>query len=479
MGSFLIMLLPLLVMPLVGQVTARYALAFDVPRYPLSRLRLLSSIAVYLSMGASAIWWSTPGIHGTWALATLALFASSLETNARLADMPLTVRRWWPSYAVVAIALSVWVGVTFPHPLALALWATLAFLTQGASMVLLWTSPWRKSPAVALMMAGYAAGILAVVAGPWVTRHPQPLLVDLILVLIALSAILMAMGMLSFVLERTAQRLKTTQERISVEIDERTAELRAANLRLQELDRLKDQILSTVSHELRTPLATICGYGEFLDDEIAGPLGEGNREYVHNIMEAAQVVSHKVDDLLDLAGISAGNFRFEFAPFRYDELLRQLGNLMHPILARRSQTLRLQHPDEIQMVGDYRRLQQVLVNLIQNASKFSPEGSVIEVNVEVDAAGITTRVVDRGIGIPPEQLSRIFEAFYQVDSHSTRVHGGIGMGLAIVRSMIEAHRGLIEVHSCEHEGSTFLFWLPFLPFEERRGTTAQLPDSSP
>ncbi|HEY9855876.1 MAG TPA: HAMP domain-containing sensor histidine kinase [Stenomitos sp.] len=478
MGNYLIMLLPILVLLIASRVVARYGAEFDVPEYPVSRLRLMSSVAVYLSLGATALWWDQPGIHATWSLATLGLFAFSHEANLRLVDSPFTWRRWWLPYAVAALSLAAWIGATHPNPLALGVWAVWAVLMQAASIGVLVTSHLRSSPAVLIIVSAYVAGLLVEVATPWVVLRPSHHMVELMLVLVALSAILMAMGMLCFVLERTAQRLTVTQGRISVEIDERTAELRAANARLQELDRLKDQILSTVSHELRTPLATIRGYGEFLEDEIAGPLSEGNREFVGNILEATQVVSHKVDDLLDLAGISAGNFRFEFMPFRYDELLRQLGSLMHPILARRSQALRLQHPDDIQLVGDRRRIQQVLVNLVQNASKFSPDGTTIEVHVAVGADGITTQVMDQGIGIPPEQLSRIFEAFYQVDSHSTRVHGGIGMGLAIVRSMIEAHRGRIEVRSQEQEGSTFQFWLPFLPFEERRVPTAQLPEAT-
>lgn len=477
MGNYLIMLLPILVMQIVGQVVARYGATFDVPKYPVTRLRLTCSFAVYVSLGMSVMFAGFPGIHATWTLATLALFGSSFEANRRLVGREAPRHPGWLLYGLVAIAVSLWVGFSGPHPASLIVWAALALAGHVASIVLLVTSRLRSSPAISIFVAAYVSGAVAVLGTPWVVLDPFHQGMQLLLVVVSLSAILMSMGMLCFVLEQTAQRLQMTQERISAEIDERTAELRAANLRLRELDRLKDQILSTVSHELRTPLATILGYGEFLEDEIAGSLTPGNREYVSNILEATMVVSHKVDDLLDLAGISAGNFRFEFTSFRYDELLRQLGSLMHPILARRSQSLRLQHPNEIPMVGDRRRIQQVLVNLVQNASKFSPDGACIEVRVEVDAAGATTHVVDRGIGIPSEQLSRIFEAFYQVDSQSTRVHGGIGMGLAIVRSMIEAHRGRIEVQSRPAEGSTFTFWLPFLPLAERAAVTSELPEA--
>lgn len=477
LGNYLIMLLPILVMQIAGRVVNRYGAEFDVPKFPVTRLRLLASLAVYLSLGATVLWWHLPGIHATWTLSTLALFAASLEANLRLIGSRHTLRAGWLPYSVLALGVSAWVGLSYPAVPALIAWSVMATVVQAASIATLLGSPLRASPAVVVFVVAYGAGLVAGLIVPWVAVHPTNPLVELTLVLVALSAILMAMGMLSFVLERTAQRLKTTQERISAEIDERTAELRAANLRLQELDRLKDQILSTVSHELRTPLATIRGYGEFLEDEIAGPLSDGNRAFVANILEATQVVSHKVDDLLDLAGLSAGNFRFEFAPFRYDDVLRQLGSLMHPILARRSQTLRLQHPEEIRLVGDRRRILQVLVNLVQNASKFSPDGTRIEVRVALEDEGVTTRVVDQGIGIPAEQLARIFEAFFQVDSQSTRVHGGIGMGLAIVRRMIEAHRGRIDVASQEGVGSTFRFWLPDMPGEEPSGLTA-LPDTA-
>jgi signal transduction histidine kinase len=455
------MLIPLVVMPISSAMLARYSRSFGVERYPFPPSRIISAVSLYASLGVTVAFYHVPGIHATWAFATLALFTTSLEGNLRLTGSPLSLApyRWPLAAAGAAIALAL--GFTQPAWPAIAVWVVAGAALQGASVVILGRSPRAASPATLTIIGGYVLGLLALPVGAvLLTTRATGLLVDVELVLVALSALLMSLGATTHVLETTAVQLQATRDRIAAEVQDRTAELRAANEQLRQMDRMKDQFLSTVSHELRTPLTAIQGYGEFLEDEIDGRLAPGHHVFVRGIMDAVAHMTVKVDDLLDLARITTGSLRFEFGVFGYDEVLARVEGLMRPILTSRGQTLVLNHPPELALTGDARRIQQVLVNLVNNASKFSPDGAELVVSVHDSGDTVVTSVTDPGVGIPDSQRERIFQAFYQVDGSTTREHEGIGLGLAITRSLVEAHGGRIEVESTLGVGSRFTFTLP-------------------
>ncbi|MFN3428999.1 MAG: sensor histidine kinase [Candidatus Sericytochromatia bacterium] len=468
-GHFLIMLIPLVVMPISSAMLARYSHSFGVERYPFPPSRIMSALGLYVSLGVTVAFYQVPGIHASWAFATLALFATSLEGNWRMtgSTRSLVPYRWPLAGAGAAIAL--WLGLTQPAWPAIATWMVAGVVLQGASVVVLRRSGRKASPATATIIGGYALGLLAVpVAAVILATRATGLIVDVELVLVTISSLLMSLGATTHVLETTALQLQCTRDRIAAEVEARTAELQSANEQLRQMDRMKDQFLSTVSHELRTPLTAIQGYGEFLEDEIEGPLTPGHQTFVRGIMDAVAHMTVKVDDLLDLARITTGSLRFEFGVFGYDEVLLRVDGLMRPILSSRGQTLALEHPADLQLTGDSRRIQQVLVNLVNNASKFSPDGARLAVSVREENDVVVTSVSDPGVGIPEAHRARIFQAFYQVDGSTTRVHEGIGLGLAITRSLVEAHGGRIEVESTPGKGSRFTFSLP----KERVGAIA-------
>jgi signal transduction histidine kinase len=227
----------------------------------------------------------------------------------------------------------------------------------------------------------------------------------------------------------------------------------------KELDRLKSQLLSTVSHELRTPLASIKGFATtLLRQDVSWDDGT-RREFLAIIDQESDRLSELIGNLLDMARVEAGTLRVEPEPTN-----------LRPIVEETVGTFRLmtsQHQFQIKMsrrlpkiMADPRRVRQVLRNLVENAVKYSPAGGPIVVTVEAHPDAVQIGVTDRGIGIQPEYLDRVFDRFYQVDSASTRKVGGSGLGLSICKAIVEAHKGRIWVESQVGMGSSFYFTLP-------------------
>ncbi len=255
------------------------------------------------------------------------------------------------------------------------------------------------------------------------------------------------------------------------ELEERARRLAEANARLLELDRLKSSFLLTVSHELRTPLTSIIGYSEMLDEGMAGALNTEQTEYVRTIMDKGQTLLKLISSILDISQIEAGKVRLQFGPMDAAELVRSAVKSVVPQAQKKGLNLVSNLFSESLLVrGDRERLGQVVVNLLNNAVKFTPANGSVTVTLtsplrRKEVAGATYQIIveDSGPGIPLDQLSQIFESFYQVDSSSTREHGGAGLGLAIVKSFVEGHGGSVQVVSEVGTGSRFTLNLPTEP----------------
>lgn len=259
-------------------------------------------------------------------------------------------------------------------------------------------------------------------------------------------------------------------------LQQRNAELERAIAHLREVDQLKSNFLATVSHELRTPLTSIIGFSEMLAKGIAGPLNEEQTEYANTILERGEELLRLITQILEMSKMEMGTMRLSLEPvFLADVVGRAFSAATIP--AERARVHLIQELDAnlpaVLIDGD--KIQQVLVNLISNAIKFNrPDGHVLiraelapmrrpfeeDFFGEEVADALRVSVSDTGIGIPEDQLGRIFDAFYQVDSSSTREHGGAGLGLSIVRKLIEAHGGEVWAESILGVGTTFLFTLP-------------------
>jgi signal transduction histidine kinase len=243
------------------------------------------------------------------------------------------------------------------------------------------------------------------------------------------------------------------------ELKERARKLEHAYRDLQEADRLKDELVQNVSHELRTPLTFIKGYVELLLEEDMGPINERQRESLSIVAEKTNSVTRLVSDIIFLEQIERESL--QLGEVHMADLARLALQGCEVTAAAAGIHLRLDAEAELPaLMADRDRINQVFDNLLANAIKFSPTGGTITIRLRRQGAAVLASVADTGIGIPREQLHRVFERFYQVDGSATRRFGGAGVGLAIVKRIVEAHGGRIWVESELGKGSTFTFTLP-------------------
>jgi signal transduction histidine kinase len=243
------------------------------------------------------------------------------------------------------------------------------------------------------------------------------------------------------------------------QVRQHATELAAAVSQLQELDRLKSEFIQSVSHELRSPLALIRGYAELLDQEALGELGPEQRMPVSVIARRARMLSTLVEDIMLI--LETESRPGEPEPLLLDELVQAAVEDFQVAIKDAGLTVRVEIDAARQTVnGSIVSLRRVLDNLIGNAIKFTRAGGAISVRLRREADQALLEVSDTGIGIEADQLERIFERFYQVDGSIRRRYGGVGLGLALVKEVVTAHEGTVQVESTPGEGSTFAVRLP-------------------
>jgi two-component system phosphate regulon sensor histidine kinase PhoR len=229
---------------------------------------------------------------------------------------------------------------------------------------------------------------------------------------------------------------------------------------LKRLEKVRSEFVANVSHELRTPLTAIKGYAETL---LGGGLGEPERaaEFVEVIARHADRLRELIEDLLDLASVEQGQARLRLGPVTVRDLVAQVETTLRPAAEQKGQELSAAVPAGLpEVLADRDRLAQVLINLVDNAVKFTPEKGRIAIAASAAGGRVVLTVTDNGIGIPPGELGRIFERFYRVDRSRDRKEGGTGLGLAIARHLTLAMGGTIEAESAPGAGTTFRISLP-------------------
>ena len=258
-------------------------------------------------------------------------------------------------------------------------------------------------------------------------------------------------------LQSTAAELEEAQGRLQENYDV----LKEMNLELQRANEVKNKFLSIMSHELRTPLTVINGYLSLILDKNYGEPSPVLKEILVVIKEQAKNQLGLIEELLDLTRIEAGEFRLNRQPCEVRALLGKVIEGFKPKFEGKGITSSLDVADGLPQVHwDYQKILQVFQNLVDNSLKFTPAGGWVAISAVPKSDFIEIRVSDNGIGIPGENIERVFERFFQVDSSSTRRFGGSGLGLSIVREIVLAHKGKIFVESREGEGTTFLVLLP-------------------
>lgn len=231
--------------------------------------------------------------------------------------------------------------------------------------------------------------------------------------------------------------------------------------RLAELERLRTELLSTIAHELRTPLTAVRTSAGLLLEPGAEPTDEQRRSLLEAIERNAERMQRVVGDILDLARFRAGRIRLQLRRFDPVELARGVQVSLAPLARARGTTIVLEAPDDgAPVYGDRRRLEQALVNLVSNAVRYSPENSLVMIEVACGPTETRWAVRDDGPGIPHEDRARLFERFFvgRTDRHGT--HEGVGLGLPTALAIAQAHGGTVEVDSTPGQGSTFTLAVP-------------------
>jgi PAS domain S-box-containing protein len=235
--------------------------------------------------------------------------------------------------------------------------------------------------------------------------------------------------------------------------------LQDANRDLREVDRMKTEFLATISHELRTPLSIIIAYSESLRDESLTP--EDRAKFIDVIAENGQSLLQLIDDLLDLSQLEAAGTPINRSLSHIHDVIRSLWPRVEPLAAAKDIRLTFKEGYDIPVIYiDNRRIMQVLMCLINNAIKFTEERGSVEVRTSRSESRVVVEVEDTGTGIVADQLPKIFDTFRQADQSSTRQAGGLGIGLAMAKHIVELHRGEIWAESEEGKGTVFTFVLP-------------------
>ncbi len=230
----------------------------------------------------------------------------------------------------------------------------------------------------------------------------------------------------------------------------------------QKLERMKLEFVASVSHELRTPLTSILGFTELILDEGPGALAPLQREFLESVYESSQRLEWLINDLLDVSRMETGRYILDLRDVSALELIRGAVESVEPLAVEKGISLKLEAtPDLPRLHGDGRRLRQVLDNLLSNAVKFTPSGGTVTVTAWADEGqSLVVKVRDTGMGIPPEDIGRIFDRFQRGSNVTGEDVGGTGLGLYIAQTIVEAHGGTIAVQSELGQGSTFTLALP-------------------
>lgn len=255
-------------------------------------------------------------------------------------------------------------------------------------------------------------------------------------------------------------------------LEKRSHDLEDASRQLRELDMVRRNLLSNVTHELRTPLSSILGYGEILEEELTGTLSAEQHELLQRLLTDGYRLRELINTMIAMNQITSGNLDLELQPLNLGMILQPACEQQLDAVEAKALSLDLDVDPALPMVrGDPNHVYQIVANLLSNAVKFTPEGGRIRIRACLKrGAGwlqdpardeaIVVEIRDTGIGLAPEKLKMLFTSFYQADPSATRQFGGMGLGLSLVKSLVELHGGQVWAESTLGEGSSFSFSLP-------------------
>ncbi len=257
-------------------------------------------------------------------------------------------------------------------------------------------------------------------------------------------------------LQDTEQKLIRHQEHLEELVKERTEELARARDKAQEADHLKSAFLASMSHELRTPLNSIIGFTGILLQGLAGPVNEEQKKQLNMVRNSSHHLLQLINEVLDISKIEAGELKLSPDWFDLSQAIDSVAKLVRPLADKKSLLIRVEPvpPDADRLFHDRRRVEQVLINLVNNAVKFTEKGE-IHVRCERHSDEVVVSVRDTGIGIKPEDMGTLFETFRQIETGLTRRYEGTGLGLSISRRLVELMGGRIGRRAAGPAGEAF------------------------
>jgi len=257
--------------------------------------------------------------------------------------------------------------------------------------------------------------------------------------------------------------LQQSNLQLEQRVKERTQELQSALNKLAELNQLKSNFISNVSHELRTPLTHIRGYLDLMNDGCLGMLSNEQETALDVMLRSEARLEELIEKMIQFSLEATGQFTLQIKPVILSEVVEAALKQAKIKAANRPVVLNVDLGNNPILVRiDYEKIQWVVMELVDNAIKFTPPGGCVKVKIEKEADFTQFHVSDSGIGISPERLSEIFEPYHQLDGSSTRRYGGIGLGLALVKKIIEAHGSKVDVTSETGKGTSIKFQLPVI-----------------
>lgn len=256
----------------------------------------------------------------------------------------------------------------------------------------------------------------------------------------------------------------TGQKQAEKELKKSKRKIELQNIKLKKLDELKSSFLNVTSHELRTPITPIKGYLQMLLNQKIGSITEEQKKILKIIQRNTNRLDHLIQDILDISRLESDTMRFIPEKTDVKTMVEETVETMQSSADVKNIKINLELKDDIpELTIDKERIKQVIINLLNNAIKFSPDNSSINVKARREKDDILFEIQDFGRGVPEDKQIKIFETFYQVDSKGDRKFGGVGLGLSISKGIIQAHSGDIWVESTLDTGSTFRFTLPLEP----------------
>ncbi|MBN2191448.1 MAG: hybrid sensor histidine kinase/response regulator [Polyangiaceae bacterium] len=272
--------------------------------------------------------------------------------------------------------------------------------------------------------------------------------------------------------DRTDTHLRAQSQRIVGHLEEKIAELSAANQQLREVAEARKAFYRNISHELATPMTPIVGYVKLLRDEELGPLSKAQGKAMSALDDCVQRLRGLIENLLDVTAIETGKLRFALHEYDLVDVVRKAVDKHRPSVAQKPCRMLLELPSSLPGLGDGLRIGRAVEQLLDNAVKFTPAGGTIGVRArQISEGTFEVCIADTGPGLPVGLAERVFEPFYQVDGSPTRSHGGTGVGLAIARGIVEGHGGTTRVESPSQQevqgevlaGAAFFLFLPARP----------------